>query len=287
MRHIKLLLSISLFFIFTTKVFAQVNVIENTRFLKINFANQPPPNDRFATIDTLNIISTVNNTVKFKLTTSDVHFYSVGAETYIVNGSDTTLLYDYSLQVNDTFEFNGRMNETDTFIVDSVLNKTLQDNKTYKHWYLSNLRKEFNLVWVQNFGEKYLGWDYSKYYLPDYNGIIKSICSDNNLIFWNSDFNGFEPRHISQTCSFDSLKQLLSVITPKIFKIIPYPNPAYINLKIDGIEEGTVKIFNSIGQLVLEVSFEKIIDISNLPNGIYQIAIYEQDKLYRGNFIKE
>ncbi len=71
-----------------------------------------------------------------------------------------------------------------------------------------------------------------------------------------------------------------------------YPNPAKdkVNLKGKGIENGTVNLYNSIGQ---EVKTEKTIinqhelelNISNLPSGIYMININSEGRQYSEKLI--
>jgi hypothetical protein len=56
-----------------------------------------------------------------------------------------------------------------------------------------------------------------------------------------------------------------------------YPNPAHdmLNFEYPSDEKTKINIFDNSGQLVL-TSFEKTINISNLPTGFYFVKVKEQ-----------
>ncbi|MDP2175676.1 MAG: hypothetical protein Q8K70_07160 [Bacteroidota bacterium] len=187
MKHIQLLFSISVWLIILSQnINAQVNLVNGSKFLKIQFLNQAPPNDKFALIDTLLIIKQNVDTIEFLLTNSNTKFKKINKKTYLIKGSDSILLYDYDLAPNDNFFLKKSNGQMDSFVVDSVNYKKLNDNKNYKHWYLRNKSNDLKITWLENLGEKNIGWDYSNYDLFDFNSALKAICINESLIYWNN-----------------------------------------------------------------------------------------------------
>lgn len=68
-----------------------------------------------------------------------------------------------------------------------------------------------------------------------------------------------------------------------------YPNPASNNLFFNLNEsEFVINIFDSFGKLILQSSNKEMINIQNLPTGLYHLTINtKQGKSYRSKFIKE
>ncbi len=78
-------------------------------------------------------------------------------------------------------------------------------------------------------------------------------------------------------CQHDNVNDLQNVD-----EIVICPNPADNFLKISGTDVNSVIIYNSLGQKVVSKSInDNIIDITNLPNGLYMIEISD----IKGNII--
>lgn len=80
------------------------------------------------------------------------------------------------------------------------------------------------------------------------------------------------------------------IFSKHLFKI--YPNPAndYIILQnINHFESVQVQIFNSLGQVIFENEYEnfdeQIIDVQNIPNGMYVIHVYSGNKFFSEKII--
>lgn len=56
-----------------------------------------------------------------------------------------------------------------------------------------------------------------------------------------------------------------------------HPNPASSKITLPELEDLQVKVYNSIGQLVLTSRDQSSIDVSQLPNGIYLVAIESEN----------
>ena len=58
-----------------------------------------------------------------------------------------------------------------------------------------------------------------------------------------------------------------------------YPNPAKDFIKIDGLKNGTIEIYNSIGELVIKQFYNQFDTLNfNLPSGFYLLNIKTDDK---------
>ncbi len=69
-----------------------------------------------------------------------------------------------------------------------------------------------------------------------------------------------------------------------------YPNPAKDFVTVDGLQTGTIEIFNSVGVILIKSEVQgtlKKLDISNLPGGIYTIRATTNDIVLAKKFVKE
>jgi hypothetical protein len=76
------------------------------------------------------------------------------------------------------------------------------------------------------------------------------------------------------------------------FKVLVYPNPTSSNITVmtpDYIQNATLKIFNSLGKLMIKTKFEAQstkVDVSDLSNGIYVIEVGDKNNIFRTKFVK-
>lgn len=78
-------------------------------------------------------------------------------------------------------------------------------------------------------------------------------------------------------------------ITAQTDDFIIYPNPAKDFISIEGLQSGTLEIFNSSGSVLRNFEVDGMltkVDISNLPNGMYSIRVTTNDKIFAKKFIK-
>ena len=69
--------------------------------------------------------------------------------------------------------------------------------------------------------------------------------------------------------------------------IIVYPNPTSTSLTINGSKNYDLKIFNTLGQVVLQINDSNTIDVSSLSNGVYLINITDGVKSLTKRFNKQ
>lgn len=188
-----------------------------------------------------------------------------------------TLLYDFSLEKNDTFHTHGL-----TFKVDSVLNKTW-GGKLRKHWYLNTYRaetdsadKHYSTLWIEDVGRPG--------FFPDninkpYGAISYLLCfsEDGQMVYKNPQFN---------TCFLTSTESISRA--GKQNKV--YPNPATSELLIEGDfdKEAVLELYSTQGELVktecMDGGGSKYrIDIKTLRSGIYVLRVHST----KGKYLEE
>jgi len=103
-------------------------------------------------------------------------------------------------------------------------------------------------------------------------------------IFHNEDIS-FDGQIVIGTLQIGSIVTyiLLSNEDPDIAKSVLYPNPAntIVNLKLPYLIEGSVEIFNVLGENVLSEILSSIntqIDVSELKSGIYLARIQTENQ---------
>ncbi len=115
----------------------------------------------------------------------------------------------------------------------------------------------FKSMAIDKNGNIWLGTSYSGVVVFNENGITTGL--DNNISVSSNDFK-------------------------------VYPNPAKDFISIDGLQAGTLEIFNSAGVIVKQSKEQSTltrVDISNLPDGIYSIRAMTKDKVATKKFIKK
>jgi hypothetical protein len=112
-----------------------------------------------------------------------------------------------------------------------------------------------------------------QYYTPTQTGLYYVMVGNEN------GCKSLSPNYNLLTLSINSLS------TPSL----PiYPNPTSGMLQVDNFKEGTLYVYNAMGQLIIQQT-EPIIDLSKQAKGIYQIRAYNQaqELIGIGKVIKE
>ena len=75
--------------------------------------------------------------------------------------------------------------------------------------------------------------------------------------------------------------------TNEMKDIVVYPNPTSTSLTINGNKNYNLKIFNTLGQVLLQINDTNTIDVSSLSNGVYLINITDGIKSITKRFTKQ
>ncbi len=189
----------------------------------------------------------------------------------LVNGFDQ-LLYDFSLQVSNTITLSNGLTYTVTSITDVNVS--------------GGTRRKFNLynfaggeTWIEGVGSNNHPL-IPHYELPSDPYIYLTCSAQNGQSIYNHGLaNGSTPTDCSMLLSTNDYQNLNKQISF-------YPNPFNTELTISSetsLENLTLKIFNSLGQLVKEI--ENLngnsikINRENINNGIYQLQLIKNDKI--------
>jgi len=276
--------------LFAAKMAKAQDIKNNTLYFFISYYNQPPPNDKSGRIDTLKVTHSNLDTVAFYSNSSN--FIKEGEKISLLDNSEKILLYDYSLVTGDTFKLDYNQTEH-SFLVDSVVSVLYEDGNFYTEWHLHDLQDPNSIiVWVQNLGEKSVGWNWTYHKTPHLPG-VKAICTNGDLVYWRTSNDYFPNPEPTPSCNFDSLNNLINntqsvkEIKHTPFKI--YPNPASSVLFVEQIPLGTAyRIVNMIGAEVAKGIYEgDAIPISTLGQGMYILQIQTNEQIRQAKFIKD
>ncbi len=257
---------------------------DNSRYLYIIISSQG--NGGFAMIDTLIVTKDSGNQTEFSAgkgfsKEEKQVFLKDGDSIYIITNNDTSLIYDYSLEAGDTFNYMPATPQADKFIVDSVNIRLLEDGKLYKHWYLHTLASmaNFPIIWIENLGEKYSGWDYTTYNIF-HTPALESICYDNQILLWNNVMQ------LDKTCDFDSIVKTLGVDKLYGFKPLLYPNPCIKFLQVSLNQDFHFVIYDLSGKVISEGFSDGKIDTEHLPEAVYILHLFNAAATYHFIFEK-
>jgi len=73
---------------------------------------------------------------------------------------------------------------------------------------------------------------------------------------------------VSNNCQFSSTEETINSFN---FEIFPNPASDYIEIKLDNISDFQINLFDLTGQKVLERQNENVIQLGNMPKGIYKL----------------
>lgn len=271
------------FILIFSQSFAQ-QIQDKSRYLFIAISFQG--NGGFAIIDTLIITKDSGNRTEFIIgkgfgKTEKQVLFKNGDSIYIVSENDTLLLYDYSLEAGDTFNYKTGTAESDRFAIDSSNTLMLEDGKFYRHWYLHSIGSmaNFPLTWIENLGEKYSGWDYT-YYKVSHTPALESICNNNQSVLWNNVMQ------LNKTCNFDSIAKVLNIDKPNKDNLLLYPNPCMSFIQVNLNEEFQYVIYNLYGKVISEGVSDGKIDTENIPSAIYILQLFNTETSFHLIFEK-
>lgn len=188
------------------------------------------------------------------------------------NETDSILIFDLSLEKNDTFLFNGYPGMVDTIYI--------KDGRKYIEFNLNTDWGE-NIMFIEGVGP-----NVSFIYFWIYSGILTPyvVCKfDNEIRLYSAD----NPFYI-EDCSL----KLSSISSSKIKKLQLYPNPFldYVQIQENSINEKYhVKIFDIYGALCAESGVnDKRINTAHLVKGIYFFQfVSENEKILNFKMIKK
>ena len=200
---------------------------------------------------------------------------------YLVNNDQSeSLLYDFSLQVNDTFHLQ-TSNTNCIFLATAIDSITLSNTEKRKRITLIQADDPnpaqpvygYN-YWVEGIGSLTSLINYGRSCYTDYDLDLLCYYEEKGLAYEKSN---------NSNCLLTSIKES-PIPTIKVF-----PNPSQDFFFIESPETITnLSIYNNLGQL-MKIDFNKQqIDISHLSRGVYFIHLQTKNKeIYSQKFIKK
>jgi len=201
-------------------------------------------------------------------TTNHVYLYQYGEE---------SLLYDFNMQINDTFYIDSMYGIIVT--IGSIDSIALLNGEIRKRWNLNCNGSNDGYFILDGIGMIYGLLDYSNICLIDGCGTSILCLSRNDTIIYRN------PNFSPDTCwySVSSTAQLL-------FEVIHIsPNPASTEISIDAKDHQIqkVSVIDLLGSIII-IKNEPKVDISFLPPGYYFLQIeLENHQLVMKRFVKQ
>jgi len=172
------------------------------------------------------------------------------------------LLYDFGLEVGDTFMINSTNPIVVSFIDSAILNGNSYKRISFNtlNWWVSDY------YWIEGIGSSIGFFPY--YYFFEY-GVYLNCFNENgeDFIF---DLNG------GSSCD-DVSQNELALIPVNIF-----PNPATLEINVKGYNPGYLKLCDMPGQIVAEASNSNKLYLGNLAEGLYVLQLFDK----KGNIVK-
>lgn len=206
---------------------------------------------------------------------------TLNRKVYMMEPFDSTemLLYDFSLQPNDTFRFRHSSGVTKyDLVVDSIGSiETSEDHR--KIFYLSQKPSTY-AQWIEGIGSRA---DLLYNYLQYFEGNQFLSC------FYVSDFRVFQhyDSNITNNCvqRFSNREDLYK---KKPLYISPNPATDLLNVKFSGMGNYNIAVINSLGSLIYQAhNLNSSVDIyvSKYPSGIYYVRVNNAKGSWTGKVV--
>ena len=196
---------------------------------------------------------------------------------YKLESNSEVLIYDFSLELGDTiFQYGNNFVVTDVQYINV-------EGGTRKKIILQSIEiycfSHLSLTWIEGVGSP------RHPFYPDYNMYIDCSAGGGYNIVTKCSFQNGEHIYGNPDCAtFLNINQQNQIASNINFSPNPFTATLNINSEI-GFQDVTLKIFNSIGQLVRENNNLKgqniKFDRENLQSGLYLIQLFENNKLLK------
>jgi hypothetical protein len=104
-------------------------------------------------------------------------------------------------------------------------------------------------------------------------------------------YRASDPLEFVEVVIFADIWHPVSISSKSVEVNSLYPNPSadFVNVSVNQIENGTLNVYNSMGQLVLTQAFSLYakIDIADLNSGVYSIVVSDAENKAVTKFIKK
>ena len=190
-----------------------------------------------------------------------------------INGNQT-LLYDFSLQLNDTFPSIHLHNP----IVDSVSTITLLNGEVRKYMELTNTVNGGTVRWVDGIGDIEHGFQYRWDFEGGHDEF--SCHRDSSGLVYTTTPSNFDCDSLTQLSLLSGLK------TTETSKILIYPNPTKGIINVRTQNQIEIEVFNLEGDFIFS-SYVTTLDLTCLSSGIYIVKITSNDSVTISKIYKE
>jgi len=251
MKSIKLLLIISALIGISNTSNAQAMVYDSTHYLTLYHHTSRD-------YKTFTTIITRQNADSIWFTSHVGQAYiAIGKKVYLQN---SYLIFDYDKKEGDTIVYNSQLGKDTVhhtpYIIDSIRNKVLLNNKTYRHFYCHSEKEATGrrMIYIEGFGEAMTAWNPGDLFsVPEQHGVVAICIGHNELVKWDSVLIKLNDKPVDPTCNFDSFNNLNGIAVVKNKGINIYPNPAQDVVKLglsNQPKEAKIWIYDISGKAV-------------------------------------
>lgn len=230
-------------------------------------------------------IPSINDMSVYPTYTGAIRQDTLNKKIYVVLTDSTTerILYDFSLQVGDTINsvLHDLSNDIGSCGVETIylIDSILINGNYHKTFYIQGGCGDMSLRFIEGIGSSY------GLIFPNYFGQVESHLSCTKV--------SGQTYYPSNTSSCDLVTSVNSLDIDMAIDIYPNPSNNEINIIIPDTEKSTsyiLTLLSPIGQIVIREkinSKKSIIDISELPKGLYLLTISVNENIFTKKIIKQ
>jgi hypothetical protein len=184
------------------------------------------------------------------------------------------VLYDFALQVGDTFYMTIPWSPYQALTIVSSIDSVLVVGGYRRHWTLDN-----GVEWIEGIGNT-IGW-FNLMLIGTFQDILSCFRQNGEMVYQSLPYCSCTP------VWWDAIEN----ISEENLKLNPNPVSNTLNVQMMRSDNSKISIYNSFGQKVYDKRFSNqdqiSLDVSFLPNGLYFVFLNGDQSTYKQSFIKQ
>ena len=184
------------------------------------------------------------------------------------------VLYDFGLQVGDTFYMTIPWSSYQALTIVSSIDSVLVFGGYRRHWNLNN-----GVEWIEGIGNT-IGW-FNLMLIGTFQDFLSCFEQNGEMIYQSGPFCSCTP------VWWDAIENISEVN----LKLNPNPVSKTLNVQMMRLDNSQISIYNSFGQNVYDESFSNqnqiSLDVSFLPKGWYFLVLNGDKSTFKQSFVKQ
>jgi hypothetical protein len=213
------------------------------------------------------------------------YFYGISGDEYMINLDNITLRNTNNFDLHIRYGFTGA-NGYQVVTTDPIIVPSLSDWDVYQNPFGVDLFPAlYNLTVITDTGT--LTW-------PEIVNNVHNLFEEVvEVRIFHNPLISFDGELVTGNLDIDVIEALLLLSNEdqKISEVAIFPNPSmdFISIRIKGTIEGTMVIYNILGEKLIQQHFnsnETKFDVSNLNSGVYIVNIKAEGTITTKKFVK-